>query len=252
MNEKKHGVDNLTLPYSTAIRPSKLSQPPGPNFMSEFSKFIAGSNSGTTAAPLEVKAEKRPTPKKSTPKKESTKTPRKKETIPKCTTSGLQIQVQDSSNNCSPETTNNVRPAVYEQTNNHNSNCLPNETYQSANVMMEQQMTYLPPMPSNQRPILNYNDQPMNMMPQSSQSYGVTVTNGMAAMPDPNIYSYNPDYIANNAMNHQPFNAPQMNYTDKNTQLVTHFNVSHTNVTKTPVVHDQMMTWRNGNIIMSE
>lgn len=265
VNEKKSSADNLTLPYSTAMRPSKVSTS-GPNFISEFSKFIS-----VNMSTKDFKAtEKKTTPKKSAPKKESTprkestktkdstKTPRKKDIDKTCTTIGLNIQVHnshDSTNAYTPAmpTVNNPQPQpIYEAPNHQHV-----ETYPITHNVIESQTYYnMDPTPNPINQIPNYAEQPMHATMQSAihQTNGYII-NGMnqAAMPNSNVYNYDQNhYVPNNGMHHQQYNGPTMNYNDQNTQLLTHFNVSHANVTNNPAVHNQMMNWRNGNVIMSE
>lgn len=259
VNEKKSSADNLTLPYSTAMRPSKVTTP-GPNFINEFSKFISDNMSTKDFKATEKKATpKKSAPKKeSTPRKESTKTPRKKDIDTTRTTIGLDIQVHnsyDSTNAYAPAmpAIHNPQPQpVYEAPNHQHV-----ETYPTTHGVMESQTYYNmappsnpPPNPINQIP--NYVEQPMmhgTMQPANHQTNGYVI-NGMNQPP---AYNYDQNhYVPNNGMHHQQYNEPAMNYTDQNTQLLTHFNVSHANVTNNPAVHNQMMNWRNGNVIMSE
>lgn len=219
--------------------------------------------------------EKRATPKKSAPKKESTprkestrtkestKTPRKKDIDKTSTTIGLNIQLHnshDSTNAYAPAmpTISNPQPQpIYEAPNHQHV-----ETYPTTHNLIENQTYYNMAPTSNQTPnpinqIPSYAVPPMHgtMQPPSHQTNGYMI-NGMnqAAMPNSNVYNYdqNVHYVPNNGMHHQQYNEPTMNYNDQNTQLLTHFNVSHANVTNNPVVHNQMMNWRNGNVIMSE
>lgn len=263
MNEKKSSADNLTLPYSTAMRPSKVTS--GPNFINEFSKFISDNMSTKDFKGTDKKSTpKKSAPKKeSTPRKESTKTPRKKDIDKTNTTIGLNIEVDnshDSANAYTPSMPpiNNSQPQpVYEAPNHQYV-----ETYPTTHNVMESQTYYnmVPtsnPTPNQINQIPNYVEQPMHMtiQPANHQINGYMI-NGMnqTAMPNSNVYNYDQNHYGsnNNGMHHQQYNEPTMNYTDQNTQLLTHFNVAHANVTNNPVVHNQMMNWRNGNVIMSE
>lgn len=90
--ENVEAKTSLTLPYSAAIRPSKLSQSPvGNSFMSEFNKFIElSSPPNDDGNGDDVRTHKA--------KKSHTKTPRTAPYVHKSTTIDLQIQIKDPAN----------------------------------------------------------------------------------------------------------------------------------------------------------
>lgn len=281
-NENKQYEENLSLPFSAAMRPSKLPTKPTDDntFMGAFMKHLQQGKEttnikgiATVQSPILSSTTKSKTPRepKKPRKKKEKSTPVVPVSPPKCTTIGLQIQIHDPISEPASETPLETSfesdIATYPLENVSGTIMTPTQNLIS-NSMVELSPS-LVTAPSNNhhttayyelgnQPIIvydpdpaTYNGQSMNMMPNECINMSGQMHRNQVA-PSSLPPSQVPNHLAT-ATGHHPYAVQVLNYSDQNeSTLISHFNVSHTNVNNTPsVVHDQVHSnWRAVNEIM--
>lgn len=255
MNDQKTAAANncLTLPFSAAIRPSKIQN----GYMAAFNKFIdsKANSSESPAANVrlpaagpsvknalhKVETNPQPTIRKDTSKAKSLDVVSPPN--PGSTTIGLEIQINDSTKGEHTSGTSTAflqgSPIVrIDQSMAPNAIAMSaqpppihpeydsNSSMQALNSVVQIQI----------QPNAGYSSQASNEMPQQSINH----FNSVPSSQYPQIQS---NFEANDPSNGQMI----IDY-----QGDSFLNISHSNVTTSPVVCEQMINWRAGNYITSE